>query len=52
VRRNVLATTSPRWLSPIAAIQRSRLWARLAATSQAALAPNFPDGSAAGPRRP
>ena len=45
VRRRVLATTSsPRAPSPIAAIQRSRLWASVAITSQAALAANSPGG--------
>ena len=45
VRRRVLATTSsPRTPRPMAAIQRSRLWARVAISSQAALAPNLPEG--------
>ena len=50
VRRRVLATTSsPRAPSPMAATQRSRLWARLAASSQAALALNLPDGRCRSP---
>jgi hypothetical protein len=50
VRRSVLATTSsPRAPSPMAATQRSRLWARVAASSQAALAANLPEGQC---RRP
>ena len=35
--------------SPMAAVQRSRLWARVAASSQAALALNWPDGRWASP---
>ena len=43
-RRAVLATTSSwRVPSPMVAIQRSRLCARVAATSQAALAANLPE---------
>jgi hypothetical protein len=45
VRRDVLATTnSPRAPNPMAATQRSRLWARVAISSQAALALNLPEG--------
>jgi hypothetical protein len=50
VRRSVLAaTSSPRAPSPMAATQRSRLWARVAITSQAALALNLPDGQCRSP---
>ena len=50
VRRRVLATTgSPRAPRPMAATQRSRLWARVAITSQAALAGNLPEGQCRSP---
>jgi hypothetical protein len=50
VRRSVLATTnSPRAPNPMAAIQRSRLWARVAIRSQAASALNLPDGQCRSP---
>ena len=43
-RLMVLATTAPLCPSPRAAIQRIRLWARVASTDQAALAVKVPDG--------
>jgi hypothetical protein len=50
VRRRVLATVcwsaTPR---PSVAVQRMRLWARVAASSQAALAANRPEGRCARP---
>jgi hypothetical protein len=44
-----LAATSPPCPSPRAAIQRSRLWARVVMTSQAALARKTRDGQCRSP---